>query len=32
MTWNVDEIQKWGTLIAAALAAVASSLNLWWKY
>ncbi len=32
MTWNVAEIQKWGTLIAAALAAIASSLNLWWKY
>lgn len=32
MTWNVDETQKWGTLIAAALAAIASSLNLWWKY
>lgn len=32
MTWHFDEIQKLVTLIAAVLAAVASILNLWWKY
>lgn len=27
-----DALQKWVTLAAAVLAAVASVLNLWWKY
>jgi hypothetical protein len=29
---DVDAIQKWVTLSAAVLAAVASVLNLWWKF
>lgn len=29
---DVDSIQKWVTLGAAVLAAVASILNLWWKF
>jgi hypothetical protein len=29
---SIDEIQKWVTLSAAVLAAVASFLNLWWKF
>jgi hypothetical protein len=29
---SVDAIQKWVTLIAAVLAAIASGLNLWWKF
>jgi hypothetical protein len=28
----VDEVQKWVTLIAAVLGAVAGGLNLWWKF
>jgi hypothetical protein len=28
----VDAIQKWVTLIAAVLAAIASGWNLWWKF
>ena len=27
-----DALQKWVTLVAAVLAAVASVLSLWWKY
>jgi hypothetical protein len=28
----IDAFQKWVTLVAAVLAAVASGLSLWWKY
>lgn len=31
MNWEIESLQKWTTLIAAVLAAVASGLNLWWK-
>jgi hypothetical protein len=32
VTLNIDAFQKWVTLTAAALAAVASFLNLWWTH
>jgi hypothetical protein len=28
----IDAFQKWGTLIASVLAAIASCWNLWWKF
>jgi hypothetical protein len=32
MVLEVEAVQKWVTLGAAVLAAVASMLNLWWKF
>jgi len=32
MTFMTDTLQKWVTLVASVLAAVASGWNLWWKY
>jgi hypothetical protein len=32
MHWDIENLQKWVTLIAAIVAAIASGLNLWWKF